>query len=179
MSIRINGTEQTRRLIKNVMCEFKKTKLQNRQVDYNFNLTNKFNDHTLLTCENKEDGFRKVSIIHMSLPFSTIHAAIGNDNGNILLHDKPFFMSANAAKKKIINFLIKLQPENLSTTMKIILPPDKMKGLRKIVELFKFEKFNLKKTVEGSDSKFTMEVLDIYKNGIDFRPSLDVEKNFN
>lgn len=113
MNLRVNGTDCTRNLIKGVIGELQKGKPSKKHIDYSISLRNGLFPSTLITNENNGQ-IRNVSLVQLrnTAFFSGIRAAIGNETGNVLIHNKPFHMSTRRAVKKIQDFLRALQPKN-------------------------------------------------------------------
>jgi len=170
MSIRINGTETTRNLVKSIVKDFKKNKPSMSHVDYSVSLRDKRHISSLSTDENN-GVIRNVSILYVNIPkhFQGIHAAIGNKTGNILIHQKPFFMSSKKALKKILTFLSELQPENqtkpvkVSSNIKHFGPIEAKSSSNYHVMTSEFKNSTLKKNIGGSNSTVTVEVFEPYK----------------
>lgn len=153
MGIRINGTETTRRLIGNTVNELRKGRPNSRHVDYVVSLSKNRRNSELLTSEN--DGImRNVSILYIndSSFFNRIEAAIGNKTGNVLIGEKPFFMSAKRAFKKVQEFLAQLQPENLAKAEKIKSEQKVYKSFITLKTSADFGRFRLTQTTKGSDA---------------------------
>lgn len=112
---------------------------------------------------------RNVSLININplFPFSkNIKAAIGNKTGNILLEEKPFFMSTKKAFKKIEEFLTNLQLKSrigfkgLEKDANDFGRPEQMKVI-KVKE--KYKKFDITSTIDASNSKYSAEASDVYQ----------------
>ena len=120
MKIRINGTDATKRFITSITKDFQKDKPNMSHIDYTACLQNKHRNSTLLTDENR-GVLRNVSLLYVNTSrfFRGIRAAIGNNTGNMIIHQKPFFMSKETAVKHVVKFLEKLQPETAAKPQKV------------------------------------------------------------
>lgn len=164
---RIDGNETTKKLIGNIINDFRQERPSNSHVDYDIYLKNGLNHATLLTDENA-GNFRNVSILY----FNGIMAAIGNKTGNILIQQKPRFISENKVLQKICDFLSLIQPENLKNAKKIErfkelynnkeelgLTPDFIS----IKQNFQINKTRITKSITGDNNRSSIECVDEYK----------------
>lgn len=166
---RIEGTETTRTLIQNILARIQKDKPQMSHIDYKVKLEKKVTDTAELSTYENEGVLRNVSLIDINplFPFSkNIKAAIGNKTGNILLEEKPFFMSTKKALKKIEQFLTNLQLKSrlgfkgLDKDVNDFGRPEQMKVI-KLKE--KYKNFDVTSTVDASNSRYSAEASDVYQ----------------
>jgi len=169
MSIRVNGTVGTRKMIKNISNQLHKQRPNRADIDYSITLSNKHHTSSLTTgeglySENYTQAFRNISLLYVnsSKLSNGIHAAIGNKTGNILIHDKPFFMSTKKAVKKIQEFLAQLQPENLGKPQKVSTATSNYSDYIKTKSSQEFKNFKIEKIIEGSNSSHSGEILESY-----------------
>lgn len=157
---RIEGTESTRKMIGNIVEDLQKRRPQKNHVDYFMTLREKRTRSEFLTDDNK-GTLRNVSLFYLNN--YRIHGAVGNKTGNILITQKPFFMSAKKAVEKIQDFLAKLQPEKRAEAKRVSAKSDKPDFDFEESELdATFDKFSIHQKVQGSNNCKSWEVFDEY-----------------
>ena len=163
---RVKGTDITKKAIVSIVKDLQKNKPTQKHVDYLISLKSKSRNVELVTDENKGE-LRNISIlrINASKAFSSIRAAIGNTTGDLLLEERPFFMSTKKALKKIEEALTQLQPENRINPQKVSAktPRYNSQSYNRFETKEHFEKFDIVSRTDGSDSTESFEFFDPYK----------------
>lgn len=104
---KIEGTESTRKMIRNVVAELQQRK-PDRSIDHSIVLK-EGNHHTDLFIKKNEGILDEKSVFSID---NSIKAVIDNPTGDITIEKRPFFISVNEVGEKFRDFLNKLQPEN-------------------------------------------------------------------
>lgn len=165
---RIEGNETTKKLITDILKVAQKNRPPMKHVDYSVSLIDKHNTSELHTDENN-GILRNISIININPLYpirKSIKAAIGNQTGNILLEEKPLFMSTKKTLKKIQEFLTNLQLANRNRLMSITQDandygsPETMKVI-KTTE--KYKNFDIINKIDASNYQHSSEVFEPYK----------------
>lgn len=161
---RLEGTAETRTLIRNIVEGLQKEKSRNRgSVEYVIDvedLKDRFLKSELLTREDN-GSLRNVSLLYVDWvenPFRSIEAAIGNTTGNIVIHRNNSNIPNENMVSEIMKLLKRLQPKNLSQ-LKQVTPPPRWE----IVAGGDFTDFRINKFIGSSDGYSPGESYDLYK----------------
>lgn len=158
------GTDETKELIENIVRNFQALKPNTLHVDYSVTVLK--NKASLVTEENS-GIMRNVSIIKIK----GLHLAIGNKSGDLIIRKKPFLMSENKVLKKVTDFLMKIQPENLAKSKKIekdvfsdySIFEEKQAEFSKIKHTFYLGRERIQRVIGGSNVQGMDECVQDYK----------------
>lgn len=161
---KINGTERTKKLIGNIVTDFQKRKPIQNHVDY-FATLNQGNERSQLLTDENSGALRNVSILYLKVAGERIQAAIGNKTGNILIEQKPPFMSLKEAKTRILSFLEKIQPEKIAKSKEIVSKTENLSdiGFTKSTLDTTIGDFEIHEEIRGSNSACSGESFEEYK----------------
>jgi len=167
MITRINGTETTKKFIKAIVGDLQKKKpvKQYLSSDFYIDYSTKKGFSTLCTDENS-GVMRNISLLRINYnkTFNKVEATIGNKTGNILIEDKPFYMTQKKALKLVMNFLENLQPENLANPKSASFKTKKFSNSMDTIAHTTFDDAVHAVKIDSSNSRSSFEVSKVYKN---------------